>query len=376
MENMLFTVGKPVTGDDFFDRTKIIVNVKRLLSDRQDFMIKAPRRYGKTSLIKQALMSIKEPHLYLDLRRESRMENIAEQIIDFAFSHAGVSGFFRRMREGVATFLIGAKHEVKIKSEIFEYSVEFFSDSKKQPRELLMRALQTAEEIAVALDTHFIIVFDEFQDISRFICEGDVLEMMRGTIQHHNRVHYAFLGSIEHLMTMIFEDKRSPFYNYCRKLKLPPFDTKELAPQLIAAFKKRQIVFKDEDDLLTVLERLSGHPTNTMLVMQHIYYLVLDQDVRLVSKEIVEEAYENAFAETHDLIEQYVHELKGKKHYYDVLCRLARKEPQILTLQALNQIYKGLIQMGYIANVERGVYLINDGFLVEYAKWTDLMHHD
>ena len=100
---MLFKVGKPVTGDDFFDRTKMITDVRRLIVDRQDFMMKAPRRYGKTSLIKHVLLDSKDPYLYLDLRRESRMENIAEQIIDFVFTQAGISGFFRRMKPSFRT---------------------------------------------------------------------------------------------------------------------------------------------------------------------------------------------------------------------------------------------------------------------------------
>ncbi len=365
---MMFKVGKPVTGNDFFDRTKMITDVRRLIVDRQDFMMKAPRRYGKTSLIKHVLLDSKDPYLYLDLRRESRMENIAEQIIDFVFTQAGISGFFRRMKEGIAKFMINAKHEVTIKTEIFEYSVEFFSDEKKKPCELLIKALETAEQIATELNRHFIIIFDEFQDVSRFICEGNVLEMMRGTIQHHEHITYAFLGSIEHLMTDIFENKKSPFYNYCRKLKLPAFDIIELAPQLEMTFKKRQIIFEDSLDLMSVLQRLFGHPTNTMLVMQHIYYSALDKEIRLVTKQMIDNAYESAFNEVHDLIEQYVHELKGKKHHYDVLCRLARNEEQILTAQALNQVYKGLIEMGYIAHIKRGEYILNDGFLVEYAK--------
>ena len=48
----MFKVGKPVTGKDFFDRSKMLKTVKQQIINDQDFMIKAPRRYGKTSLVK------------------------------------------------------------------------------------------------------------------------------------------------------------------------------------------------------------------------------------------------------------------------------------------------------------------------------------
>lgn len=364
----MFRVGKPVTGENFYDRTTMLKEVKLLITSRQDFMIKAPRRYGKTSLIKQALTDVKGGYLYLDLRRESRMESVAEQIVDFVYSHAGIGGFMRKLKDGAVKFLNSAKHELTIKAEIFEYTVEFFADERKTPCELLIESLKTAELIGATLDKHFIIVFDEFQDIKRFTCEGDILELMRGVIQHHENVMYAFLGSIEHLMTEIFENRKSGFYNYCRKLKLPSFDIDELAPQLIATFKSRKIVFQDENDLKDVLGRLAGHPTNTMLVMQQIFYIALDLDIKTVGKNEIAKAYENALGETTDLIEQYIHEMKNKKHYYDVLCRLARGENQSLKGQALNQVLKGLLEMGYINKEERGQYTVNDGFLIDYVK--------
>lgn len=364
----MFQVGKPVTSQDFFDRSAILKEVELLIANRQNFMIKAPRRYGKTSLIKQAMQGKDTHFLYLDIRRESRLENIAEQITEFAFSLAGIEGFFRRLRENVMRFITSAHHELKVKTELLEYSVEFFTDDKKSNCERVIHALQTVEKIAAEMYLDLFIVFDEFQDVQRFECNGDILEMLRGELQHQDRVTYAFLGSLEHLMTQIFENRKSPFYNFCRKLQLKPFDIEELQPQLIAAFKSKKIVFEDPAALNDVLHRLNGHPSNTMLVMQKLYYLALERDVPMVDVKMVHAAYDNAYGESLDLIEQYVIELKGRKHFYDVLCRLARGEEQALKAQALNQVYKGLIELGFIANVARGEYVIHDGFLVEYAR--------
>ena len=85
----MFNTGKPVTGSGFYDRTVMLGQIKNMLENKQDFMIKAPRRYGKTSLIKESLSKCSEPALYLDLRRVPRIEIIAEQIMDFIYEREG-----------------------------------------------------------------------------------------------------------------------------------------------------------------------------------------------------------------------------------------------------------------------------------------------
>lgn len=367
----MFQVGKPVTGEGFYDRTEMLKHVKQMILNNQDFMIKAPRRYGKTSLVKQALDGSLRPALYLDLRRVPRLELLAEQIMDFAYTQAGVKGFFSKLKKDAFALLRESRQAVKVNLELFEYSVEFFV-KQTSACEMLVEALEIADKISEEIGAKFIIILDEFQDVAKLDCgDNDILEALRGVMQHHEAITYGFLGSMEHLMTEIFENRKSPFYNFCRKLKLSAFNIDELAGDLLKAFSGRQIVIENADTLKKLLKRLGGHPSNTMLVMQNIYYLALELDLKIVSDAMMDEAYDNAYFETTDLIEQYIHEIKTKKHNYDVLYRLARKEEQELTGSRLNQVYKSLMEMGHIFSISRGKYGIYDGFLIEYIKRSD-----
>ena len=47
----MFNTGSPVKGIDFIDRIKHIPLFKAYLDNNQHVMIKAPRRFGKTSLV-------------------------------------------------------------------------------------------------------------------------------------------------------------------------------------------------------------------------------------------------------------------------------------------------------------------------------------
>ena len=308
------------------------------------------------------------PTLYLDLRRAPRLEVIAEQIIDFTYAQVGITGFFSKLKNDAFLLLRENRQTVTINLELFEYSVEFFA-KQRDACDMLIEALEIANKISDELGSRFIFIFDEFQDIVKLDCgENDILEALRGAMQHHAAITYGFLGSIEHLMTEIFENKKSPFYNFCRKLKLTPFDIDELQEELISVLEKKRIVIENKKVFNDLLHRLGGHPSNTMLVMQNIYYLALEMELKVITDDTMTEAYENAYYEMLDLVEQYVHELKSKKHNYDVIYRLARGEEQALKGARLNQVYKSLMEMGYVFNEERGKYSVHDGFLVEYLK--------
>jgi AAA+ ATPase superfamily predicted ATPase len=365
----MFDYGKPVTGERFYDRSALRKEIGAYIEDGVDFMIKAPRRYGKTSLVLQALEG--RPRIYLDFRRVPRLAMIPEELLDQAYAIAGVEGFLARAKENAVRLVREARLKAKIDLSLVEFGAEIVMEAQKADSgcEQLVKALDAVERIGDSLGVKVPIVFDEFQDIVKLRCEdNDVLEVLRGTLQHKAHIHSIFLGSIESIMTRIFENKRSPFFNYCRKFSLEPFDIGELQKELTEAFARKGIYFESEEAFRHLLEKLGGHPANTMQAMQSLYYLILENDVRLVKRQHLKAAYERAYYEQLDLIEQYVTEMKGRKHFYDVMFRMARGEKQTLSPQALYQVKKGLLEMGFLVQKGPREYRIADSFLEAYMR--------
>ena len=362
----MFQVGKPVTGKQFFDRTNMKKDIKRFLMSKQDFMIKAPRRYGKTSLIKEVLKD--KDYIYIDIRKAYDISAIPQEIIERGYEIAGINSIVKNIKENVVSFLSNIKANIKIDYKIVEASAQYLTQQKeKNSCEDLIIALQTLEDIGRSLNQTMILVFDEFQDIKKFKCQsGDILEILRGTLQHFEYINTIFLGSIETIMTDIFENKKSPFFNYCRKLKLLEFDIDELYLEILEAFKAKNIYFEEEDKLKVLLKSLNGHPANSMIVLQNLYYIALEQDKKKITTNDMIKAYENGYYEMLDLVEQYIIELKDKKHYHSVLYNIANNLPQTLTPQALHQVRKGLLNMGYLQKIDKGNYKIIDNFLEVY----------
>ena len=365
---MLFSYGRVVTGKQFYDRSKMQKKIQGYLNSSQAFMIKAPRRFGKTSLIKHVLVSNNIDYLYIDFRKTPRIEVINEMLIEFIYAQMGIKGALKQLQKNITSFLIQNKTNVKVNIGLFEASVELLSDVAQTQEEKLSSLLDLAQKVASELGVTFYCVMDEFQDIKKLSSNYDLLELLRGTIQHHENVCYIFAGSHTTMMTEIFESKKSPFYNYCRRVELESFNIEELAREVTEAFKSIKVMFDSHESLLELLKRLKGHPANTMLVLSSLELFVIEDETVIIKQEHIDKAYDEAFDEMSGLINEYLRDIKSKEHLHDVIYRMANNEEQVLEASSLHQKKRYLVDMGYLRREERAEYKIIDGFLEDDLK--------
>lgn len=365
---MLFKYGKVVTGEFFYDRKEMQKKVLSFVQSGQSFMLKAPRRYGKTSLVKHVMGSSDIEYFYIDFRKTPRLELFNDMLMDFIYSNMGIKGALAQIKDNAIAFIRNHKTTIKVDFSIFEASVEFYADKKISQEDRMVRALDLAQSVAKSLNKKLYVFMDEFQDVKKLSSDFDILELMRGAMQHHDDVCYIFAGSHMTIMTAVFENKKSPFYNFCRKLKLEAFDKEELSSELQASFKTRSLAFESDELLYGLLDRLKGHPANTMLVMLIIESMAIEKQVLVIKQELIEDAYTEAMEEMGDLIAEYLKEIKTKEHLHDVIYRMANGEDQVLESSSLLQKKKYLVDMGYLLQVGRGDYKIIDGFLEEDLK--------
>ena len=125
----MFRTGSPVKGTDFIDRKKHLPIFKEYLNNNQHVMIKAPRRFGKTSLIKQVFEHEKSyVYIYVDLRRATNLKSLANQIIEKAYAFAGIDNFFYTLKKSI-TGLLKSIQNVKI-DDIGEVTLKFLENDE------------------------------------------------------------------------------------------------------------------------------------------------------------------------------------------------------------------------------------------------------
>ena len=90
---------------------------------------------------------------------------------------------------------------------------ELWSQSSIPHRRLLEWAFEFPETLAAETDTRFLIILDEFQEITRlsnYPQVDDALEIFRAVLQTQSHVVYVVAGSAISLMERIFHHASSP----------------------------------------------------------------------------------------------------------------------------------------------------------------------
>lgn len=359
----MFKTGNPVTGKEFIDRKKHLPLFRTYIEQNQSFMIKAPRRFGKTSIVMHLLQNKKEyDFVYVDIKRVSTLRSLANQIINSAYSLSSIDNFIYRVKNSMFE-LIKSVQKVKL-DDIAEVTIKMYEKESLDDVEYFLHSLDVMNSIAKKRDINVKFAFDEFQDILK-IASTDILDKSRSVMQHHNCITYIFLGSIETIMTKIFEHKSSPFFHFATIVELPPLDVEELYSYSIEAFHKKNI---ECDSLKYLLEYLGGHPDYSLQVLQKLYFLALANDVKIIKSADVYNTLLEVIQSNKAYIEELISKAKLKKHNLDVLYSIANEEKIALDSKTLYNVHSSLEEIGLIKKVSMGKYKINDMFLKIYLQ--------
>ena len=363
----MFRTGVPVKGGEFLDRKKHLPIFKQYINNNQPVMIKAPRRFGKTSLVKH-VFEYEGGYSYImsDLRRVVSLRRLATDIIDKAYALAGVEGFVKKsvMLGGNALLeLFKRLQSIKIDG-IGEVTLEQLN-MQTDDTELFLGALDTADKIGAKLSVNIKIIFDEFQEILD-LADDSVLDKLRAVAQHHENLTYVFLGSIESIMSKIFEKKSSPFFHFAQIMKLPPLDIDEVREAAHEAFGS--IGISDFGSLDKMIEFYGGHPDYTMQALQLVYNSVVIDRLESVDDKLTDNTMMIVASNNDAYIGELISAAKKKRHHIDVLHSIANTVPPAIGSKSLYQVHTSLEDMGLITKEGQGNYVINDILLMAALK--------
>jgi len=366
----MFKTGTPVTGEYFIDRTKHLPLFKTYIDNNQNIMIKAPRRFGKTSLVKHLLENKKEYHyVYIDINLVSNLKSLADKIIDSAYSLSNIDNFVKRARHSLYDLIKSIKNVDVGLSDIIDLSIEFnqTDDSKIDEVAYYLHALDVLQVIATKKNINIKCVFDEFQDILK-IASSDILDKTRSILQHHTNVTYIFLGSIESIMTKIFENKSSAFFHFTKIISLPPLDINELYRYADDVFKKQGIVC---ENLYKYINFLGGHPDYSMQFLQKVYINALAFDLKNIDNTRMHNFMLETILDNKAYLNELINKAKTKKHHLEVLISLAKNTKVNLDSKTLYNVRNSLEDMGIIKKTAQGKYIIVDIFLDFILRYGD-----
>ena len=254
-----FVYGEIVPTGAFIDR---VVELDRLVGDLsagQKVFLISPRRYGKSSLIRQALSAVsRRGALTVDVTVSSFSSYVAF-LEGYARALMAAETRWDRARNWLTDAIRSARTEIRYtpgESPLGSLTVSFPAvKSERDVARLAQEVFALPGRLADVRRRHVVVALDEFQAIGEFN-GGSVEHAMRAAVQRQRDVGYVFAGSEPSLMERMLGPKR-PFYKAGPVMRLEKIPADEFAAAIDARFKRSGM--KPEDGLGDAIVELAGN---------------------------------------------------------------------------------------------------------------------
>lgn len=266
MSKSPFYYGGVVKDEYFCNRSKEIKELVTDIDSGLNVLLYAPRRFGKTSLVLNALSKTEYAYVFLDLM--SIVDT--EEFINDYFN--AVSKSINTPSNNVVTLfkkVLGIRPNIAVEFDMNgmpSFKLNFLhSEAKKVLNEVLDLPYRYAEYQKKKV----IVVFDEFQEVVNIGIE----EKLRSVLQHHgDKVSYVFLGSKKSVMKRLFFDKNKPFYKSVKHVPIDRIDSSDWEEYIKNGFKShgKQI---SEECIAAILEVSKGFPYYSQQIAYELFHM-------------------------------------------------------------------------------------------------------
>ena len=367
-----FKFGSAVTGDQYYDRT---IDGDKLYSiiagGSSNVVLYAPRRYGKTSLVKKVIEKWADDGftcLYFDMMKIDSIESFCEKYASAVYVAESATDKIIRL---IGSCLSGLRPKFTV-DESGKPTVELDFTARRFSGDDLENILDLPEKVAGGKRT-FVIIFDEFQEIASWSGGIPLEGVFRGCIQHHDSVRYVFLGSKTHMLQRMFSDHARPFYNSARILHLDKPPVEESRRFVADRFASVEITIGKET-IDKVLELSQNIPYYVQALSSEIYETVLARGGKKVVPEDVDIAVMSLVDMKREQYEIILEELSGAQRR--LLSALAISPTdcfdeayrQRFGLGQSSTVHGALLKLmakGYCERLN-AVYFVGDPFFAKY----------
>jgi hypothetical protein len=231
MDTNPFVYGEIVTAAAFADREHERERLTQDLADAQKVFLISPRRYGKSSLIRDVMRGLSRQRVLTVEVTVAASSSYVGFLESYARALIGADTPTSRLRRWASDLLQNLRPEVRFDARApgdAGFSLAF--PTVRTPREAARLAAEVFAlpgRIAAARKQRMAIALDEFQTVTTFD-GGNVEHALRAAVQEQRDVGYVFAGSEPSLMERMLTSKR-PFYKAGPVMRLDKIDPQEFA---------------------------------------------------------------------------------------------------------------------------------------------------
>lgn len=257
-----FTYGDLVEDEAFTDREAELAALTSDLLNGQNVALIAPRRYGKSSLVKAALSRVLAEGVLVvevDLMTTPTKERFAAKLAKSV--HDDVASSLMKAKE--APRFVQSLRVVPAVTFDLDGSVRFSFSASRGAEDIdatIERLLELPAELAAERKRQLVMFFDEFQEVTAL--DPHLPALMRSIFQTQRDVAHLYAGSKRDTMLTLFTDRNEPFFRSAKTLEIGAIPLPLFAAFIKAQFDRTNRDVSDEaiDRLLAVTD---GHPHAT-----------------------------------------------------------------------------------------------------------------
>jgi hypothetical protein len=259
-----FVYSHPLAPEEIIDRDGETATLLKHAVGGHYVRLYAPRKYGKTSLLRRALRDGEQQQdlipVLVDLYRVSSIADVTVR-----FERAYSKQLKGALRARVEDFL--QKTGIGLSLGAYGISAKLQMGARMDPLPALHALLDLPLRLEQSGGYRAFVALDEFQDIERI---PDLDGLIRSHIQLQGEVaSYVFAGSEPGMMRQLFETKERPLYG-----SAVPLHLERLAAQDIAAYVERR--FRESrrsvgEALNPLLDSAQGHPQRAMMLAHRLW---------------------------------------------------------------------------------------------------------
>lgn len=294
-----FQVGGIVSPPFFVGRNKELKEIHESLKAlTQNFLVIAPRRMGKSSLLNALKMKLnKEKEIivvYFNCRNVHSKSAfgtrlIEEFLIEYEKKHK-ISGFLEVFKRAMKDKILAAIRRIdKIGGTIGDIGEVYIRLREKEIDEQLYleKAMDFIENFSKEKDKRTIILIDEFQTLHNF--NDTIFQLFKSKLDIQKHVRYVVTGSSIMLLQDVLLKKDSPLYMMFTKIYLEPFDTNTTKTFVKRRLNEFDIGVSDEG-LKSIYEYTGGIPYYVQKLGQFCF-----ERSRLIGKPVDKKLVQTSF---------------------------------------------------------------------------------
>ncbi|MBQ4161965.1 MAG: ATP-binding protein [Parabacteroides sp.] len=265
--------------DYFCDRERETAAILEALHNGRNLTLIAPRRMGKTGLIRHAFFHLKEQHpdivtLYMDIYST---QSLGDFVRLFAYTVLGkLDSVPQKALNRIGTFIRSCRPVFTFDelTGIPKVTIDLSPSEEERTLKEIFDYLGSSEKRCY-------IAIDEFQQITEYPEKG-VEALLRSYIQFLPNVNFIFAGSKQHVKQEMFTSSKKPFYQSTQLLAIDKIERKEYAAFAMEHFSKQHTQLPQEI-FEAIYAKFDGHTWYVQNLLNRLYGYNQDVDLELVT---------------------------------------------------------------------------------------------